>query len=239
MNEIEIKIAEVQRLQRQIRRWRLAGVLVVLAVAFGCLLHVRGQAETLVSPGPKHEVFLSELKEGLARDVLPETRLLAGQTLERLGPALQTELVRMEQRIPELTERAEAEMDLLRKNLRDRLERALQPTVGRVLERRVAAWQKQYPNLTADQLAEAAQRLGNEVNDRVANVASSIMVPFEGTWGKILEDLERIRKLEAGQDEIDSWDLALVSIGLVHQELVKLSPEARQLLAGAPAKEAK
>lgn len=233
MNEMESKIGELDRLQRQIRRWRMGGVLAVLAVVVGCLLHVRSKAEALVQEGPTRDVFLREFKNGVTRDALPEAKTLAVKTMDKLGPALQHEVVKMEQRIPEFTRRAEAEVDLLRRNLPQRMEHALQPTIGRVLERRVADWQKQYPNLTAEQLAQASGRLANEANERMVNVAASVMVPFEGSWGLILEDLATIRKLEAGHEDVDSWDLALVSVGLLHNELVKLSPEARRLLINA------
>jgi hypothetical protein len=187
----------------------------------------------LVNDGPTHERFVAQLKNGLARDVVPEAKQLTAKTLNRLGPAMEKEIDKIEKRIPEVEARAEREMSLLRQNLPARAEQALKPTLGKALESRLVVWKKQYPNLTADQLANASERLVNEAHDRMANVAAVVILPYENSFEKIVADLGEIRKLEAGHPEVDPWDLAVVSIGLLHEQLTKINPQTRQTLVAA------
>jgi hypothetical protein len=233
MEDIQGKIHRLQAARTQIRWWQLGGVMTILVIVAGSLWHVRAQTLALVNDGPSHDVFMSQLKGGLARDLVPEAKKLTAKTINRLGPALQKEVNKIEQRLPEIANRAEKEMSLLRENLPLRAERALKPTFGKALNAQLVRWQKQYPNLTADDLARATERLSKEVENRTANVAAEVMLPYESCFEKIVEDLAEIRKLEAGGAEIDSWDLAVVSIGLAHDELSKLNLQTRQvILAG-------
>ena len=233
MDEMTVKIEQLKSLRAQTRRWRLAGIVSILCVVLGCLLYVRHRTLALVNDGPAHDQFVAQLKTGLARDAVPEVKRLTVKTLDRLGPAMQKELERVEKRTPQLTARVEAEMNQLRENLPVRAERALKPTIGHALEGRLASWRVQYPSLTLEQLTEASGRLGNEANERMANVAATVMLPYEGALEKIVDDLALIRKLEAGHDDVDTWDLAVVSLGLMHEELAKLNPETRRLFAAS------
>lgn len=215
-------------------------MLAILAVVAGCLWHVWNQAGALVNPGPSHDKFMTELKGGLSRDAIPEVKKLSMQAMERLGPAVQKEVAKIELRMPELAARAEQEFSLLRDHLPERAERALKPSIGRLLDRRLAEWQKQYPGLTADQLAEASTRLINETQSRMANIASIVILPYESTFEKVVADLGEIRRLEAGHEEVDPWDLAVVSIGILHEELAKHNPPTHSsLIASTATKEVK
>ena len=120
-------------------------------------------------------------------------------------------------------------MNLLREHLPERAEIALKPTIGVALDHQLAKWHTEYPNLSSDQVAAATTRLTNEAHDRMANIASAVLIPYEETLEKMTDDLSTIRKLEAGHDDVDPWDLAVVSLGLMHEELVKLSPQTRQM----------
>ena len=71
MEEMQVKIVRLQELQKQIRRWRLGGVIAILVTVACCLWHVRARALALVDDGPTHDRFLSDYKEGLIRDVVP------------------------------------------------------------------------------------------------------------------------------------------------------------------------
>ena len=124
-------------------------------------------------------------------------------------------------------------MSLLRQHLPEIAERALKPSLDRALAHQLAGWRKQYPTLTTEQLAEASDRLVNEAHDRMANVAAAVILPYETSLERIVDDLGEIRKLEAGHDEIDPWDLAVVSLGLLHEELVKLNPQTRQMFVAS------
>ncbi|MEI6085227.1 MAG: hypothetical protein WCS70_13130 [Verrucomicrobiota bacterium] len=230
---MQTKIEKLQALQVQIRRWRLGGVVTILVIVASCLWHVRQQSLALLNEGPTHDKFMTALKNGLANDAVPEVKKLTAHTLDRLGPILQKEMVKIERRMPEFTARAEKEMDLLRQHLPERAERALKPSIGKAMENRLAKWRVEYPNLTADQLSEAAGRLTAEAHNRMANVASAVMLPYEDSLEKMVADLAEIRHLEAGHDDVDPWDLAVVSLGLLHEELVKLTPQTRQLFVAS------
>jgi hypothetical protein len=233
MDNMQTKIHRLQALQMQIRRWRIAGAVIILVVVASCLRHVRQEVLALVNEGPTHDQFMTQLKKGLANDAVPEVKHVASLTLDRLGPILQKELTKLEGRVPEFTARAEKEIDLLRVHLPERAEKALQPTIGKALEHRLAKWRVEYPTLTNEQLTAAAGRLTNEAHNRMANIAAAVMLPYEGSLEKIVVDLGTIRKLEAGHDDIDPWDLAVVSLGLLHEELVKVTPQTRQLFVAS------
>jgi hypothetical protein len=233
MDEMQAKIEKLEALQAQIRHWRIGGVATILVVVGCCLWHVREQTVSLFNDGPRHDLFMAELKSGLVRDAVPEAKKITAKTIDRLGPILQKELVTLERRMPEFTKRAEEQMNLLREELPERAERAMKPTVGKALEKQLAAWHKQYPKLTPEQLESASTRLANEVDDRMANVAAQMIVPVDASVEAMIDDLGEIRKLEAGHDEIDTWDLAVVSLGLVHEELAKLDPQTRRLFVAS------
>ncbi|MCG3148333.1 MAG: hypothetical protein PCFJNLEI_01776 [Verrucomicrobiae bacterium] len=233
MDDMQAKIAQYKALQTQTRRWRFGGVVAILLVVGGCMWHVRTRALALVDNGPTHDRFVADLKKGLTHDVVPVAQRLTMETLNRLGPAVQKEMEKLETRLPEITDRAEKEMALLRKNLPERAEKALKPTFGKALDSRLAVWKKQYPDLTAEQLSAASGRLVNEVHDRMANVASVVVLPYESSFEKITAHLDEIRRLEAGHPEVDPWDLAIVSVGLLHEQLMKYNPQARQLFVAS------
>jgi len=230
MEEIQTKIDRLCELQKQIRHWRLGGVIGILVAAACCLWHTRTQALALVDDGPTHDRFLSEYKTGLVRDLVPEAKKLTAHTVNRLAPALEQEMDKIERRIPEIEMCAEKEMKLLRENLPERAARAFKPTLGKAIEKHVVLWKKQYPNLTSDQLDNVSRRLTKEVQDRMANIASLVVLPYESSYESIVNDLGEISKLERGQPETDPWDLAVIALGLMQEELEKISPQTRQTL---------
>lgn len=233
MDDMQKKIETLKALQQETRWCRTGGVITILVVIGLCLWHVREHTLALVNEGATHDQFMAQLKTGLVRDAVPEARKIGVKTLDRLGPVLQKELVKIELRVPEFTRRAEEQMSLLREHLPERAQKALQPSLGVALDHEMTKWKKQYPNLTPDQLTEASQRLTKEIDERMANVAAAVILPYDNSLEQMVGDLAEIRKLEKGHDEIDSWDLAVVSLGLLHEELVKIDPHTRQMFVAS------
>lgn len=185
-------IQQINNLRFQARTWRIGTAVAIFAISGSCLAYLYSSATKLTRPGSERDVFVAEFKNGLTTEVVPQAQRLAKRTWSQLVPAVQTEVVKLHDRYPELADGVQRELELLTVNLPARAEVVLNETVGDMIRQRESTIRGLYGEITPEQLDRIKLALLAEGERRAGSLADFLAKPFDDTVQKIMTDLNQI-----------------------------------------------
>jgi hypothetical protein len=241
-DEINCKITEIEALRAEARRWRIGAMVTTFIVITAGLLILRMLALDLVGPGPKRDLFLSEVGHGMVREVVPQVKDLAAGTCTEMVPRVKAEFTALQTRTPEVADVFSREILALRANLLKRTENALGASLGVMIRERERNIRAMYPDVTIENVDGLLRALTEEGQQRVNNIVMPLVTPFEDTFLLIMNDCYGIERLEAPTmpNELPAWEVTFMCVNLLQDELRQLDPNrVRTATAVAAAQEAK
>jgi len=215
------KIAELELLRLQIRRWRSATVLVILIIVFTCVWTVISSLRSLTHEGPHQELFMKEFVTGLNRSVLPPAQDIAKQAFSDLTPVVQDELKKLNGRAPEVVAALQKEGKALADSLPRRAENVLDASFTSMMKSREAKIKKMYPNLSDDKVGLLIHNLIEQGSVNMASVMDDMFKPQEDVFQEILADLYQIQedKTENAEEDKPTWEMAVLLFDVVREDL--------------------
>ncbi len=214
MNAEEVKqhIQELEKLQGQTRRFRLLTILALIVIVVAGVSAIIASAHSLTVTGPTQNQFVDQLSANVQKDVLPVAEKIAGRSLARLKPAVETELQKLNARAPQIADAALKELDTMGGDLTVQAEKILDQTVGDTLKKREDKLRKMYPGVYDRQIAVLLDNLNAEAQDQLARTGEKIFTPHLDSIQSILASLEKIQKTEPIdlKQEIDPWQTAFL-----------------------------
>lgn len=230
---IEIKIRELEKLRQSARLWRMGATVAGVVVVLGGVAIMNSAVQGLFRPGPRQQEFVSQVSAGIQRDVVPEVQRLAVQTMTESRPLLETEITKLNGRLPDVTEAAMKEFDALQKNLPQRSEKVLDETFGNVLKSREAKIHAMFPKASDEQIQNVLNNLTEEGHARLTSINSKLFDPYMVQMEAINSDLIRIQKIEEPhtKNEIPTWQMGLLVFDIARADLkdveMPMMPQAR------------
>ncbi len=226
MNADETKntIDELQRINSQIRSWRVVTVLTITAIMLVGIFVLYNEVNGLVEKGPGQEEFVTEFTSGFKKNVLPVVGKIAGQTFSQIKPAVVTELSKLDQRSPELLAAFERELLVLSTNMSARGEKVLNVTFGNVLKKREAKIRELYPEATEENVSTLVVNLTAEAEAHMDRIGDNLFAPHLEAINGITENLDTIQKLEAPnlKEEVSTWEMGVLLYDLFKDDFKDL-----------------
>lgn len=229
-DEIKKQIEELESLRSQTGRWRIGSVLAILVIMVVCVAKMIGAVTDLAREGPKQKEFMAEMERGLKSDVVPTLEKIAAQTVNEIKPAIDLELKRLNDRVPDVAAALHKELEALSTNLPKRGEKILEASFGAVIKKREDKIRKLYPGITEDKIATLVTTLTAEANDQIDHIVTGLFAPHILALTHVTENVAHIQKTEKvdGTAEFPTWEMASLVFDLLHEEFKGLdtTPEA-------------
>jgi hypothetical protein len=226
VNEVNQQIRELEELRRQTRRFRLLTLAALLAIVITGVSAIINSVYGLALAGPKQDVFMKQLGASLHRDLLPVAQKIAGSSLQRLQPAVEAELQKLNARSPEIAEVTLRELNQMGVELPVRAEKILDETVGHMLHQREARLRQMFPGLYDAKVATLLDNLNLETQDQLARTGEKVFGPHLNSIQNIMASLEKIRTSESvdRKKDVDSWQMAFLFLDVFVHEFEDLTP---------------
>jgi hypothetical protein len=219
-DEVNRQIGELERIRLQTRRFRLLTIAALIAIVVASVSAIINSFYSLALAGPRQDAFVRHLGVNLQKDFMPIAERIAGRSLQRLKPAVEAALQRLNARSPEIAEVTLRELDLLGKELPVRAERILDETFGKTLREREDKLRKMHPGLDGGKVAALLGNLSLEAQEQLAKTGESVFSPHLNSIQSILADLETIKNSEPVEvkKDVDSWQMAFLFMDVfVHE----------------------
>ncbi len=221
--EVSTQVRELEGLRAQLRLWRVAIPLITVGVIVYGVVTLYQTAAGLVVEGPPREEFVAAFTDGLNKEVRPTVEKVAQQTFTETRAAVNKELLRLNDRTPELAAALKKEIEALIHNIPQRGEKVLQGSFGAMLKKREADIRKQYPDVTEARVAALLVELTGLAEQRVDHVTHHLFEPHLVSLTGIMEDVAHIQRTEpATGGDLASWDMALLVFDLIRDEFDEL-----------------
>lgn len=224
--EVSTQIRELEALRSQLRLWRIAIPLITVGVITYGVFTIYRSAESLVVEGPPREEFVASFTDGLSKEVRPTVEKVAQQTFSETREAVNKEFARLNDRTPEMAGALKKEVEALIHNIPRRGEKVLQGTFGAMLKKREADIRRQYPDVTEQRVATLVLGLTDLTHKRLDHVTDQLFSPHLQSLSGIMDDVAHIQRTEkvAGNEDLASWDMALLVFDLIRDEFADLRP---------------
>lgn len=222
--EVSAQVRELEALRSQLRLWRVAVPLITIGVVLHGVFTLYRAAAGLVVEGPPREEFVASLTDELNKEVRPVVERVAQQTFTETREAVNKELVRLNDRTPEMAAALKKEIESLIHNIPQRGEKVLQGSFGAMLKKREADIRKQYPDVTEARVATLVLELTDLTQKRLDHVTHQLFEPHLAALSNIMDDVTHIQRTEpaAVRGDIASWDMALLVFDLIRDEFEDL-----------------
>ena len=225
-NEVNQQIQELEKFRLQTRRFRLLTLAALLAIVVTGVSAIINSIYGLALAGPKQDVFVKNLGASLHRDLLPVAQKIAGSSLQRLQPAVEAELQKLNARSPEIAEVTLRELSQMGDQLPVRAEKILDETVGNMLHQREARLRQMFPGLYDAKVATLLDNLNLEAQDQLARTTEKVFSPHLNSIQNIMASLDKIRTSESleTKKDVDSWQMAFLFLDVFVHEFQDLTP---------------
>jgi len=240
--EIEGRIRELDGLRSQARLWRIGSMVAIAAIAITCVSLIWGSVQGLLTAGPRQEAFVSDLSQGMQRDVVPRLQDIAGRTLAETRPLVEAEFAKLNGRVPELTQASLKEMDALQKDLPERAQKVAEATLVPVLKKQEAKVKTMFPEATDENIEALLTNLTDEATQRSVTMNDALFGKHMAALNGIVSDMERIRLSERqvaaaspAEEEQRNWEMGLAVFDVVRGDLKEMEPK-RTAAAPGPGK---
>jgi hypothetical protein len=230
----EGRIAELDKLRTELRWWRWGTSIAIAIVLVSCLWKLNNSVQSLTHEGPEQQMFVSELNQGLQRDVVPNLQHTISSTITSVQPQVIDALKGLNGRIPDLTQTATNQFAILQKDLPAKSQQILSTTYGNLLAKRKDQIRKLYPNVTEEQIEAVLASLSDEGQKQLALANQELFGPQQRVLYRIMKNLDTIRAQEASNaSKTDpSWEMGVIMLDLVRDDLKDLAPGAPAAPAG-------
>lgn len=220
-DEIQQHIDELTRLRSQARNWRLATVLGILVIVIGCVTLILSSMYSLAKPGPKQDELKKELEARFNQDIKPELERIAKDTLNDVKRDVEKELQKVNSRSPELIEAFNNQLVTLQQTLPQRGEKVLQDTFGKEFRSRKPKLEKMFPGVTEEKIQRLVDNVIDESHASMDHLSQVLFGQHLKAMNGIFEHIDTIKKTEpvAADEEIASWETALMVFDIVREEL--------------------
>ncbi|RYG40027.1 hypothetical protein EON79_23305, partial [bacterium] len=131
---VDQNIRELEKTRREASYWRIGGTLAALGIVVTCVALLSSSVNGLIRSGPQQEVYVTELRQGLDKEIVPRLQQVASQTLTEMQPVVETEFRQLNARVPELTQATMKELEKLQASIPERGEKVLDETFGAALK---------------------------------------------------------------------------------------------------------
>ena len=220
-DQIKAKIAQLERMRREMTWWRIGGVIAAFAIVGVCLSLLNTSVRDLTEKGPPQDIYITHLQQGLSKDFVPRLQEVASRTLTEMQPVVQTEFQRLNTRVPELTQATIKQAELLQTSLPKRAENVLDETFTAALKSQEPMIRKTFPSVKEDQVRGLMTSLVDMAGQRGSRVADELLLPHTEKTKKILENLRAIETSEPqnATGESADWEMGLLVFDLVRGDL--------------------
>jgi hypothetical protein len=233
--EVRKNIQELQSLRTQTRNWKIIMVAGLLIIVIGCVLNIVGNVQALIKPGPKQEVFLTSVKDGLNKEVRPNVESIIKSAVTQIKPEVEKELKKLNDRTPELVDAAKKELTTLTENIPNRGKKVLDTTVGRVLKQQEAALKKDFPNVTEEKVSTLVKSLVEESQVQVLQLHETLFGAHLKSLENIYANIDAIQAAEAPniKEETPTWDMVFLVTDILREDMKAFEIEETPTLAAA------
>jgi hypothetical protein len=234
--EAKQQIQELEKLRRQTRHMRLITILALLAIVITGVSVIINSVYSLTLAGPRQEMFVKAFNANLQRDLLPVVQKIASRSVQRLQPAVQAELRKVNARAPEVADVALRELNTMATELPAQVDKDLDQTVSSTLHEREGKLRQMYPDVYDKQVDLLLNNLTLEAQDQLGRTGEKIFNRHLNSVQNILVDLDKIQKSEpvANGKDVDSWQVVYMFMDVFVSEFKDLAPpETVQLKAVA------
>jgi len=195
-DDVKKQIAELELLRKQTRRFSRITIILLIGIVLVGAGAIIDSFYRLAFEGPKQDLFVKHLGERLKVELLPAVTKIAGGSIQRLKPAVNREVDRINALAPEIADVALRELDTLDKELPTRAEKILDQTFGAALQAREKKLRRMYPGTYDAKIADLIENLNLEAQDQIAATSEKIFSPHLNSLQGILTSLEKIQKTE-------------------------------------------
>lgn len=237
----QAQIQELESVRKQINLWRSGAVAIVFVTTIICVGVLYSDVKALALQGPAQERFISQFQAGLNENVVPRLREEAGRTVTEMQPVVQAEFLKLNDRVPELTQASLKQIDELQKSLPERSAKALDETFTAALNEQEPEIRKMFPDATEEQVKGLFTNLGNVVAARGESMADELLSPHLAAMTAIHENLKKIQASDkaSAAKAGDDWQLGLAVFDVLRDDVKDLTisdKKAAKLLADAAGK---
>lgn len=227
-SEVKNQIDELEKIRAQSRLWRTLTVLALLAIVVIGVGSIVSAVRGLFSPGATQEEFAGALSSNLQRDVVPQVQSIAQQAIAEIRPQVESELSKLNDRVPELTEASMKQFELLQKNVPDQAEKVLEETLGAALIKKEPKIRAMFPEVTEAKIETAVHNVSLEATERIMHAHDSLFAAHMTALNNIIGNLDKIQRSERvnPKDEKADWEMGMAIFDLVHDELKNLQPDS-------------
>ena len=234
--EVQKQIQELSELRASAKRWQIGTTLlivVILCLGVGSMLK---SVYDLTQSGPVQDQFMTELKSGLNKQVVPEIKTITERTLNDVKRDVEKELAKVNKRAPEVMQAFNKEVQTLQAHLPQRGEKILEATLGKELKSREAKIKTMFPNVKEEQVATLVNNLVNESHASMENLSATLFGPHIKALAGITANLDTIKRTEklSPDEDIATWETALGVLDILRDDL-KVE-DAKAAAKTAPAK---
>lgn len=220
--ETNKKIAELDALLSEARKWRWGAGIITTIAAVACVSFLGNSVRNLFVPGPVQDKFTSTLTDGLKRDVVPNVQTIATQAFTESKPIFDVSFAKLSSRVPELTASTMKQFDLLQKNIPATGDRVISATYGEMLKRQEAHIHTLVPEATDANVATLVENMTAEGQRQIVAANNTLFSKHMAALNQIETDLTVIQgseKISPDQDKVN-WEMALMVVDGFHQQLV-------------------
>jgi hypothetical protein len=219
--EVNKKIQELEALKKEAGRWKLGGVVAVLAIVVICLLSLKSNVTSLVEDGPKKDKLLANLKEEADKQIIPDLKETLEQAQKVATEAIKTELQKLNDRLPEITAKAQQEAVSLANELQKEAEVVMEDTFQKMLDEREAKIRKMYPDVTQEKISSALANLQTEIERELNKLIEEMFINHLIAVNGIVQHIEMIKDDNDDLDLLDQdapWEMATLVFEIVKEE---------------------
>lgn len=221
----EAEIAELQNVRRQTSRWRMgAGALTVLWVA-GCFISVNDSVQGLFKPGDRQTKFVSTLSTNVQNDIAPNVQNMVAQTIAEARPEVEASFVKLNARVPEMTQASMTELETLQTSLPQKGEKILGETFGTMIAEKEAKLREMFPDATEENIKALTTNLSDVAQTKAVSVNDKLFGRHQVALNGIVTHMEQIR-MEEGKMPASplgtNWEMALSIMDVVREDMREL-----------------
>jgi Asp-tRNA(Asn)/Glu-tRNA(Gln) amidotransferase C subunit len=221
----EAEIAELQKVRRQTGWWRMgAGAVTALWVA-GCFFTVNDSVQGLFKPGERQTKFVSTLSTNVQNDVAPGVQSLVAQTIAETRPEVEASFMKLNDRVPELTQASMTELETLQTSLPQKGEKILGETYGTMLAEKETKLRAMFPEATEENIKTLTKNLSDVAQTKAVSVNDKLFGRHQTALNGIVTHMEQIRLEEAGVPASPlgtNWEMALAIMDVVREDMREL-----------------
>jgi hypothetical protein len=230
------QIQELKKLRQQTLWWRIGLTIASLAVVLISAVTINGSFRALLTEGTQQDRFVARLNQGLEADVVPMLQSMAGTTLNELKPEVNSAFLKVNARVPEVTQATMKEMELFQKNMPQLAEKCLNDSFGKMLQSKEKSIKTMFPEATDAQVATLVTNLTTSAKSEAEVANQQLFAKHQAELATIIQNMRAIQKAEAANiKNVDpSWEMGLLVLDIFRADLEELRPDSKTKSGKAP-----